>query len=59
MNVKGEVRKRDGKRDEVLACGRIGKQADDARGVRHKFQDGFDRISHDRHAGLQIQWQNL
>ena len=41
MNVKGEVRKRDGKRDEVLACGRMGEQADDVRGVHHQLQDGL------------------
>ena len=41
MHVKGEVRKRDGKRDEVLACGRMGEQADDVWGVHHQLQDGL------------------
>ena len=58
MNVKGEVRKRDGKRDEVLACGRMGEQADDVWGICDQLHDGFGRIRHDCHARLQIKRQN-
>ena len=59
MNVKGEVRKRDGKCDEVLACGRMGEQADDVWGICDQLHDGFGRIRHDCHARLQIKRQNL